>query len=125
MTTATATTAPRSSDVEASRTLMNRQPRCILDLYSKEKVRRLYEHLHNDNPQHRYVFGFQRNGNPVYKNADRFKRLPVKDSIDWSIRTIEGIDQPDKRHAYVPLPNNPEHKAGGADWTSTRMNLMN
>ncbi len=97
---------------------MNRQQRGILDLYTKDDVRRFYEHLHNNNPTYRYVFGFQRNGNPIYKNADRFKRLPAKDSIDWTIRTIEGIEEPDRRHTYVPLPNNPAGKSrwGGVDF---------
>jgi len=100
--------------------IMNRQPRPILEKYSRDQVRQLYEFLHNDNPPYRYVFGFRSKSStePIYKNADRFKRLPVSKSIDWAIRTVGGINQPDKRHCYVPLPNNPSGHSrwGGLDF---------
>jgi len=99
---------------------MNRQPRGILEKYSREQVRQLYDFLHNNNPRYRYVFGFRREGSSesVYKHADKFKRLPVSKSIDWAIRTIRGIDDPAERHAYVPLPNNPSGQSrwGGLDF---------
>jgi hypothetical protein len=100
--------------------IMNRQPRRILEKYSREEVRQLYEFLHNGNPPYRYVFGFRRKGSrePIYKHADKFKRLPVSKSIDWTLRTIGGIDEPAKRHAYVPLPNNSNGQSrwGGLDF---------
>jgi len=60
--------------------IMNRQPRPILDIYSTEQVRLLYHFLHNENPPYRYVFGFRKKGvtDPVYANADKWKRLPAK-----------------------------------------------
>jgi hypothetical protein len=100
--------------------LLNRQPRGILEKYSRQQVRQLFEFLHNGNPPYRYVFGLRRKGSsePVYKHADKFKRLPVSKSIDWAIRTIGGIADPNKRHAYVPLPNNPNGQSrwGGLDF---------
>jgi len=100
--------------------IMNRQPRSILEKYSRDQVRQLYEFLHNDNPPYRYVFGFRRKGStePIYKHADRWKRLPVSKSIDWAIRTLGGIDQPNRRTCYVPLPNNPSGHSrwGGLDF---------
>jgi hypothetical protein len=39
--------------------IMNRQPQPILEKYSRDQVRQLYEVLHNDNPPYRYVFGFR------------------------------------------------------------------
>jgi hypothetical protein len=33
--------------------IMNRQPRSILEKYSRDQVRQLYEFLHNDNPPYR------------------------------------------------------------------------
>ncbi|MEY2485479.1 MAG: hypothetical protein QOH39_1127 [Verrucomicrobiota bacterium] len=100
--------------------IMNRQPRSILEKYSREQVRQLYEHLHNDNPPFRYVFGLlgKASSEPTYKHADKWKRLPVSKSIDWAIRTIGGINEPSRRHAYVPLPNNPSGQSrwGGIDF---------
>jgi hypothetical protein len=98
--------------------IMNRQPRRILKKYSPDQVRQLYEFLHNGNPQYRYVFGFRRKAEPIYKHADRFKRLPVSKSIDWAIRTLGGIGQIERRHCYVPLPNNPSGHSrwGGLDF---------
>ena len=100
--------------------IMNRQPRSILEKYSCDQVRQLYEFLHNDNPPYRYVFGFRRKAStePIYKHADRWKRLPVSKSIDWAIRTLGGIDQLERRHCYVPLPNNPNGHSrwGGLDF---------
>jgi hypothetical protein len=99
---------------------LNRQPRGILEKYSRDQVRQLYEFLHNNNPPYRYVFGFRRkeSSEPVYKHADKFRRLPVSKSIDWTIRTIGGIADPNKRTAYVPLPNNPNGQSrwGGLDF---------
>jgi hypothetical protein len=100
--------------------IMDRLPRSILEKYSRDQVRQLYEFLHNGNPPYRYVFGFQSKSStePIYKHADRFKRVPVLKSIDWAIRTLGGIDQPDRRHCYVPLPNNPSGRSrrGGLDF---------
>jgi hypothetical protein len=83
-----------------------------------------HEFLHNDNPSYRYVFGFRKKGStdPIYKNADRFKRLPVSKSIDWAIRTLTGIDELERRHCYVPLPNNPSgySRWGGVDFDAHR-----
>jgi hypothetical protein len=110
---------PSPQEEQSAVLIMNRQPRSILEKYSRDQVRQLYEFLHNDNPPYRYVFGFRRKGSvePIYKNADRFKRLPVSKSIDWTIRTLGGIDQRDRRHCYVPLPNNPSGHSrwGGLD----------
>lgn len=93
-------------------TVMNRQPRNILERYSPADVRRLYAHLHNENPEYRYVCGFRRkDGSAAYTNADKFKRLRASDSIEWSIRTAAGATQSAKRHCYVPLPNNPDGKS--------------
>ena len=83
-------------------------------------MRQLYEFLHNDNPPYRYVFGFRSKSStePIYKNADKRKRLPVSKSIDWTIRTLGGIEELERRHCYVPLPNNPSGHSrwGGLDF---------
>jgi len=111
---------PPSPQEQSAVLIMNRQPRSILEKYSRDQVRQLYEFLHNGNPPYRYVFGFRRKGStePIYKHADRFKRLPVSKSIDWAIRTLGGIDQLERRHCYVPLPNNPSGHSrwGGLDF---------
>ena len=71
-------------------------------------------------PPYRYVFGFRRKSStePIYKNADKRKRLTVSKSIDWTIRTLGGIEQLEGRHCYVPLPNNPSGHSrwGGLDF---------
>jgi hypothetical protein len=111
---------PSSPQEQTAVLIMNRQPRSILEKYSRDQVRQLYEFLHNGNPPYRYVFGFRRKGStePIYKHADRWKRLPVSKSIDWAIRTLGGIDQLEQRHCYVPLPNNPSGHSrwGGLDF---------
>ena len=111
---------PPSPQEQSAVLIMNRQPRSILEKYSRDQVRQLYEFLHNGNPPYRYVFGFRSKSStePIYKNADRFKRLPVSKSIDWAIRTLGGIDQLERRHCYVPLPNNPSGMSrwGGLDF---------
>jgi hypothetical protein len=110
---------PPSPQEQSAVLIMNRQPRSILEKYSRDQVRQLYEFLHNENPPYRYVFGFRRKDStePDYKNADKWKHLPVSKSIDWAIRTMVGIDQREKRHCYVPLPNNPSGRSrwGGLD----------
>ena len=104
--------------------IMNRQPQPILEKYSRDQVRQLYEFLHNDNPPYRYVFGFRKKNSaePDYKNADKRKRLPVSKSIDWTIRTLTGIHELERRHCYAPLPNNPSgySRWGGVDFDAHR-----
>jgi hypothetical protein len=111
---------PLSFQKQSAVLVMNRQLRSILEKYSRDQVRQLYKFLHNGNPPYRYVFGFRRKGStePIYKHADRWKRLPVSKSIDWAIRTLGGIDQLEQRHCYVPLPNNPSGHSrwGGLDF---------
>ena len=66
----------------------------------------------------RFRFPTKSSTEPIYKNADKWKRLPVSKSIDWTIRTLGGIDQLERRHCYVPLPNNPSGHSrwGGLDF---------
>ena len=45
--------------------IMNRQPQPILEKYSRDQVRQLYEFLHSDNPSYRYVFGFRKKGSTL------------------------------------------------------------
>ncbi|MBA3353076.1 MAG: hypothetical protein H0U23_11770 [Blastocatellia bacterium] len=113
-----ATGKPRAHE-SASSLLMNRQPRPILDLYSPAEVQLLFSHLHNDNPPYRYVCGFRdRSSEPIYKNADKRRKLTASASIKWSIETMMGKSGRDKHHAYVPLPSNPSGHSrwGGLDF---------
>ena len=71
--------------------IMNRQPQPILEKYSRDQVRQLYEFLHNDNPPYRYIFGFRRKvqpnrftNTPTNGNGSRFQNQLTGQSAPWA-----------------------------------------
>jgi hypothetical protein len=91
--------------LEGDYALFTHRGRCVLELFAKRDLAKLYRHLHNGNRPLEFVMGFRDRDSDTPRYA-RSKKVQAERAITWAISTIEGAT--DKPLAFVPYATNPQ-----------------
>ena len=105
------------SGAMSSYVLTDLQGRPVLEVMTKQELRRLWQHLHNGNGPFDYVMGFRETATGERHYA-RAKKIPVDRGISWAVATVQGRKAPDKSLAFVPYSTNADQMSrwGGFDF---------